>query len=314
MSHVTPTTMTRSRPGKFDTDAARWSRGFTSGKHVFEIVYPSAHRGSEAPVGVGAEIRTPSQQGEGHTDRPQQGVVGNRPEIQKSFPQQQDCEEIPSVPADAPGQALHVSGCGLWNPSVRLGRAVLRDCSDWHPNRRGAHLPHGRQLSTRIHDKHGVPRGSCRRPNNSDDDNDSDSEPADSDATGAMYHDGPTPQPMDQQQQQQAPCPHRKFVWSNIYNPQLHPKTAPTSPNKPRPSQKNRRTSPNKPRPSQKNRRTSPNKPRPSQNRPTSPNKKIPKNQRGRLYLHPVRSTRVLHSPMYILPECTVWRVTQACK
>ncbi|XP_067687266.1 uncharacterized protein [Haliotis asinina] len=53
MSHVTPTTVTRSRPGKFDTDAARWSRGFTSGKHVFEIVYPSAHRGSEAPVGVG---------------------------------------------------------------------------------------------------------------------------------------------------------------------------------------------------------------------------------------------------------------------
>ncbi|XP_046355582.2 uncharacterized protein LOC124134676 [Haliotis rufescens] len=53
MSHVTPTTMTRSRPGKFDTDAARWSRGFTTGKHVFEIVYPTAHRGSEAPVGVG---------------------------------------------------------------------------------------------------------------------------------------------------------------------------------------------------------------------------------------------------------------------
>ncbi|XP_071100749.1 uncharacterized protein [Haliotis cracherodii] len=53
MSHVTPTTMTRSRPGKFDTDAARWSRGFTTGKHVFEIVYPTAHRGTEAPVGVG---------------------------------------------------------------------------------------------------------------------------------------------------------------------------------------------------------------------------------------------------------------------
>ncbi|XP_041372244.1 SPRY domain-containing SOCS box protein 1-like [Gigantopelta aegis] len=52
---VSTNTVVRFRTGHFDTDAARWSRGFTSGKHVFEIVYPNNQRGTEAPVGVGLE-------------------------------------------------------------------------------------------------------------------------------------------------------------------------------------------------------------------------------------------------------------------
>ncbi|XP_076436960.1 uncharacterized protein LOC143276372 [Babylonia areolata] len=55
MSHVGPNTITRSRTGVLDTDGARWSRGFTSGKHTFEIVFPMGHRGHQATVGVSTE-------------------------------------------------------------------------------------------------------------------------------------------------------------------------------------------------------------------------------------------------------------------
>ncbi|XP_050407762.2 F-box/SPRY domain-containing protein 1 isoform X2 [Patella vulgata] len=46
-------TVVRTREGSFHSDGARWSRGFTSGKHKFTIVYPETHRGTEASVGVG---------------------------------------------------------------------------------------------------------------------------------------------------------------------------------------------------------------------------------------------------------------------
>ncbi|KAL5010903.1 hypothetical protein ScPMuIL_013208 [Solemya velum] len=45
----------RHRRGTFHTDCARWSRGFTSGKHVFEIVYPENSRGLIAGIGVGTK-------------------------------------------------------------------------------------------------------------------------------------------------------------------------------------------------------------------------------------------------------------------
>ncbi|KAK3730551.1 hypothetical protein RRG08_006400 [Elysia crispata] len=53
MQQLGPNTVARQRTGKFDTDAARWKEGFSSGKHVFEVVFPVAQRGVHASVGVG---------------------------------------------------------------------------------------------------------------------------------------------------------------------------------------------------------------------------------------------------------------------
>ncbi|KAK7477021.1 hypothetical protein BaRGS_00031701 [Batillaria attramentaria] len=55
MTQVGPNTVSRTRHGAFDTDGARWCRGFTSGKHTFEVVYPMNQRGTVAAVGVGVE-------------------------------------------------------------------------------------------------------------------------------------------------------------------------------------------------------------------------------------------------------------------
>ncbi|XP_035827132.1 uncharacterized protein LOC101852866 [Aplysia californica] len=53
MYQLGPNTVARQRTGHYDTDAAQWKKGFSSGKHVFEIVFPMAHRGTDACVGVG---------------------------------------------------------------------------------------------------------------------------------------------------------------------------------------------------------------------------------------------------------------------
>ncbi|KAL8604275.1 hypothetical protein ACOMHN_023645 [Nucella lapillus] len=55
MTCAGPNIAMSSRTGHFDSDGVRWERGFTSGKHVFEIIYPAAMRGSEATVGVGTD-------------------------------------------------------------------------------------------------------------------------------------------------------------------------------------------------------------------------------------------------------------------
>ncbi|KAL5010904.1 hypothetical protein ScPMuIL_013209 [Solemya velum] len=48
-----PNSVMRHRRGKVEGDAARWSHGFTSGKHVFEITWPKDKRGVYAQVGLG---------------------------------------------------------------------------------------------------------------------------------------------------------------------------------------------------------------------------------------------------------------------
>lgn len=45
----------RHRRGTFETDGARWGAPLSKGKHVFEIYWPSGHRGTMATVGVGTE-------------------------------------------------------------------------------------------------------------------------------------------------------------------------------------------------------------------------------------------------------------------
>ncbi|XP_053408380.1 protein gustavus-like isoform X2 [Mercenaria mercenaria] len=45
----------RHRRGAFETDGARWGAALSKGKHVFEIYWPSGHRGTMATVGVGTE-------------------------------------------------------------------------------------------------------------------------------------------------------------------------------------------------------------------------------------------------------------------
>ncbi|RUS74488.1 hypothetical protein EGW08_017763, partial [Elysia chlorotica] len=55
MQQLGPNTVARQRTGKFDTDAARWKEGFSSGEHVFEVVFPVAQRGVHASVGVGRD-------------------------------------------------------------------------------------------------------------------------------------------------------------------------------------------------------------------------------------------------------------------
>ncbi|XP_076456074.1 F-box/SPRY domain-containing protein 1-like [Babylonia areolata] len=54
-SITNPNSIYRHRLGHFDSDGAKWGRGFTSGKHAFEVFYPVALRGAEATVGVGTE-------------------------------------------------------------------------------------------------------------------------------------------------------------------------------------------------------------------------------------------------------------------
>lgn len=50
-----PCQVRRSRRFQHDTDAAMWKQGFTAGKHVFEIHFPEAMRGTDGWVGVGLE-------------------------------------------------------------------------------------------------------------------------------------------------------------------------------------------------------------------------------------------------------------------
>lgn len=50
---IGPNTVARQRQGTADTDGAQWKKGFRTGKHVFEIVFPCSQRGLEASVGVG---------------------------------------------------------------------------------------------------------------------------------------------------------------------------------------------------------------------------------------------------------------------
>jgi len=45
------------------TDGARWSRGFTKAKHVFEIGFPSIMRGQRASVGVATRQKELSGEG-----------------------------------------------------------------------------------------------------------------------------------------------------------------------------------------------------------------------------------------------------------
>ncbi|ESO96514.1 hypothetical protein LOTGIDRAFT_159930 [Lottia gigantea] len=63
MYEASPNTVVRSRAGQFHTDGARWGRGFTSGKHVFTIVFPEELRGTEASVGVGMESASLHEKG-----------------------------------------------------------------------------------------------------------------------------------------------------------------------------------------------------------------------------------------------------------
>ncbi|CAC5389787.1 unnamed protein product [Mytilus coruscus] len=42
-------------PGNKQTDGAKWIEGYNSGKHVFEIVFPSKMRGKHSSIGVGTK-------------------------------------------------------------------------------------------------------------------------------------------------------------------------------------------------------------------------------------------------------------------
>lgn len=55
MTILNSNTVMRHRKGGFETDGARWSRPFTSGKHVFEVIWPKGMRGTSASIGVGTD-------------------------------------------------------------------------------------------------------------------------------------------------------------------------------------------------------------------------------------------------------------------
>ncbi|PVD37247.1 hypothetical protein C0Q70_04243 [Pomacea canaliculata] len=55
MTVVGPNSVQRVNQSSLETDAFRWSRGFTSGKHTFEIHFPKELRGQCASVGVGLD-------------------------------------------------------------------------------------------------------------------------------------------------------------------------------------------------------------------------------------------------------------------
>lgn len=48
-------TIVRHRSGVYESDGARWSRPFVTGKHVFDITWPADCRGSRATVGISRE-------------------------------------------------------------------------------------------------------------------------------------------------------------------------------------------------------------------------------------------------------------------
>ncbi|XP_052093727.1 protein gustavus-like [Mytilus californianus] len=53
--NVTINTIIRRRKGNKQTDGAKWIEGYNSGKHVFEIVFPSKMRGKHSSIGVGTK-------------------------------------------------------------------------------------------------------------------------------------------------------------------------------------------------------------------------------------------------------------------
>lgn len=52
---VSLNTVVRHRKGCFETDGAIWSKGFSTGKHVFEVVFPKKARRPYGSIGIGTK-------------------------------------------------------------------------------------------------------------------------------------------------------------------------------------------------------------------------------------------------------------------